>query len=53
MRCCSCPSASKLHSACKHLPLQTVLDRALEFEVLPERFEVVKEKKAKDFANMK
>lgn len=35
------------------LPLQTVLDRALAFEVLPERFEVVKEKKAKDFANMK
>jgi insulysin len=32
---------------------QTVLDRALGFEVAPDRFEVVKEKKAKDFANMK
>ena len=34
-------------------PPQTVLDKALGFEVVPDRFEVVKEKKAKDFANMK
>lgn len=33
--------------------LQTVLDRALAFQVLPDRFQVVKEKKQKDFANMK
>lgn len=34
-------------------PPQTVLDKALGFEVAADRFEVVKEKKAKDFANMK
>ena len=32
---------------------QTVLDRILGFEVLPDRHEVVKEKLAKDFANVR
>jgi hypothetical protein len=35
------------------LLLQTVLDRALSFTVLPDRFEVVREKAAKDFRNMR
>jgi UDP-N-acetylmuramoylalanine-D-glutamate ligase len=30
-----------------------VLDAALSFQVRPDRFEVVKEKQRRDFANMK
>ena len=34
-------------------PPQIVLERALGFTVLPDRFAVVKEKKQKEFSNMK
>lgn len=48
------PTDGNCVDGCMHLCTpQTVLDKALAFEVAPDRFEVVKEKKAKDFANMK